>query len=66
VLRRLSVHGVAVAPGPKRTEAFLADIRAHMRSTGDNYTKAMDAVYKAKGDTYEATEGFCGLSGAPQ
>lgn len=47
----------------KETKAFLDDVQAHMIAENVNFQKATEAVWKAKGGTYERTEGYCGLAG---
>jgi hypothetical protein len=48
----------------KDTEAFLAAVRERMKSTNENFAKATQAALLEHRDTYERTEGYCGLAGA--
>ncbi len=50
----------------KRTEAFVAAVQVHMkRQTRPNYQAAMQEVFAERGDTFQRSEGFCGLAGQP-
>lgn len=47
----------------KQTKAYLDDVQAHMKATGENFNKATQAVYADGKGKYEYTEGYCGLAG---
>ena len=49
----------------KDTEGFLALVRERVK-TGENYQKALAAALIEHRNTFERTEGYCGLAGAPR